>query len=337
MHPIFAPFELYKRTQLFVNTRLRENLFSFATLGYNPAAGDTMLEAQVDHYMTRDTRNVCSFKTQLPVGSMLWTGQLPHVDRLASAEWRHHINRNTSVVLASSVDVDPMNRPSEAIAFGLSGVVARRVTDRTEIGLGLGVHMQHGVNIHLTFSRQQTHLSVPIRLTDRPTLKSVALAAIAPVVLYFSAKWIIQAAKTQWDRRNLIAHRRDVVHKTSQERNAALEELDQMRERITLNREYETESNGLVILNARFGNLHDTSLYEGISRNLHPWLDVKDQIQYYVNDSKLFLPRYPFSKLLGIYDPCPDERKQLWIEYSFRGEHGSVTIDDENECHLPPS
>lgn len=41
------------------------------------------------------------------------------------------------------------------------------------------------------------------------------------------------------------------------------------------------------------------------------------------------------SELIGFYDPCVGEEKQLKIDYTFKETSYSVTISDKDELQLP--
>jgi DnaJ family protein C protein 11 len=64
-------------------------------------------------------------------------------------------------------------------------------------------------------------------------------------------------------------------------------------------------------------------------------IDVTIPLQYLVEDSQLHLHDGSKAHLLGFYDPCIGEDKQLYIRYLFHDKLHEVTIDDSDVLGLP--
>lgn len=93
---------------------------------------------------------------------------------------------------------------------------------------------------------------------------------------------------------------------------------------------------GLIIMNARYGNLHDElEAKAGDHDRLEPYIDVTVPLQNLVQRSELHLQAYTKSKLEGFYDPCPTEEKSLEICYSFKGKVHRVEIEDFEPVKIP--
>ena len=144
--------------------------------------------------------------------------------------------------------------------------------------------------------------------------------------------------------------------RTSAEQTCAL-----LRPQATKRAEAEYGRSGLVILQAYYGR-HDVfpppmdldihiladkeqlfsmlSQYEAphqVKDNNQPlWCNVRVQLQMLVNQSQLVIPAgRSKSKLLGFFDPCVGERKQLYIRYLFRGRLHELTAHDDDAVAAP--
>jgi DnaJ family protein C protein 11 len=91
-------------------------------------------------------------------------------------------------------------------------------------------------------------------------------------------------------------------------------------------------SQGLIILEARYGQLTSTTTNE----NSIKIIDVTVPLQALVKDSTLRIgTTVSKSNLTGFYDPCVGEEKSLFIKYSFRSQIHTVTYKDTDPVVLP--
>jgi DnaJ family protein C protein 11 len=97
--------------------------------------------------------------------------------------------------------------------------------------------------------------------------------------------------------------------------------------------EAEKKVQGLVIVSALYGQLVAPNGRDDSS--VEPPADVTIPLQCLVKDSQLRLHAASKASIVGFYDPCPDEPKQLRIRYEFRGTMHEVTIDDHDELKAP--
>lgn len=63
-------------------------------------------------------------------------------------------------------------------------------------------------------------------------------------------------------------------------------------------------------------------------------VDVTIPLQYLVEKSELRVVS-PKRTLKGFYDPCPGEKKHLFIEYTFGGALRRATLMDDEDVLLP--
>jgi len=97
---------------------------------------------------------------------------------------------------------------------------------------------------------------------------------------------------------------------------------------------------GLIILKGRFGRLLSNGTGEAAHRNNADdsesgVIDVTVPLQCLVSDSKLVLHSAPKSQLVGFYDPCLGEDKQLMVHYRFSNAEHLVTIKDDEPLRIP--
>ncbi|GAB5588185.1 hypothetical protein Unana1_03085 [Umbelopsis nana] len=89
----------------------------------------------------------------------------------------------------------------------------------------------------------------------------------------------------------------------------------------------EESKQGLVIIEAWYGKR------DGKHEDL---VDVTIPVQALVNDSKLTIPGgHAKSNILGFYDPCLGEAKQLVIKYRFQNRLHEVTVEDTAPVACP--
>jgi len=109
----------------------------------------------------------------------------------------------------------------------------------------------------------------------------------------------------------------------------------------------EEAKRGLIIVYAKYGNLEKDDAQELVPNKVPvlvgtekkeefpPAIDVTVALQNLVEDSKLHLHPGSKSSLLGFYDPCVGEDKQLYIRYLFKDRMHEVKIDDTDAIGLP--
>lgn len=121
----------------------------------------------------------------------------------------------------------------------------------------------------------------------------------------------------------------------------AQKEIEAMRSFVQKIVKYETSKNGLIVLQARYGNLETTreelvmAADEERDLAIMPFVNVTDALQVHVKESSLTLPAYPKYILNGFYDPCPEEEKQLYICYKMGDGVYEIECNDDEELVIP--
>ena len=129
----------------------------------------------------------------------------------------------------------------------------------------------------------------------------------------------------------------------------------------TIQKRLESEQivDDLVIISAEYGKLPPSNLEavrvlspqglkdlsKSIKAKLNFWhkeddakefIDVTIPVQSLVTNSQLHIaPKLAKNQLLGFYDPCYGEKKQLRITYQFQSKLHQITVSDHEAVDLP--
>ena len=243
----------------------------------------------------------------------------------------------------------------------------RRVLPGGTAALSVGIRAGPAAGLAWLWQLDQGNFRLRVPVTVRPGIDGAASAVAAVYLAVLSA--LIDTAVADMigaARSRALAVDGDgggASAGSAMKRTASLLRIDKAREDAEvqlslMGRQAETKlrreesKNGLVI---------DTAVYyvEGGDR-----LDVATQLQFWVNDSSLYLPSTPKSNLLGFYDVTggskmsPSKKmeekgagwrepwKRFWAEpdvlapilyvcYRFEGEYFEVSVRDDDELVLP--
>ncbi|RAL49760.1 hypothetical protein DM860_002051 [Cuscuta australis] len=188
------------------------------------------------------------------------------------------------------------------------------------------VHMLYTIGVQGIFWKFELHrggqkLIVPILLSTHLSPLFATGAFVIPASIYFIVK--IQEAK------------------------AAAKKAQQLLETVAnRKRNRQLETDGLVVTHAVYGSCKalgsrrkhtEENGDDGVSQIL----DVTLPMNFLVNDSGQLKTSMQLhegvkkSGIMGFCDPCPDEPKQLYVEYMFHGSKFEVTVDDYAELIIP--
>eukprot|EP00823_Brevimastigomonas_motovehiculus_P002143 TRINITY_DN1361_c0_g1_i1.p1 TRINITY_DN1361_c0_g1~~TRINITY_DN1361_c0_g1_i1.p1 ORF type:complete len:307 (-),score=115.21 TRINITY_DN1361_c0_g1_i1:234-1154(-) len=100
-----------------------------------------------------------------------------------------------------------------------------------------------------------------------------------------------------------------------------------LEERAVIMREYANKSNGLVILEARYGNL---------SGQMGEYIDVTAAVQCLATNDQLLIHGGKSKQWLdGFYDPNPSSPNELEVIYRMKSSLHHVIVSDDQELWLP--
>lgn len=291
----------------------------------------------------------------------------PHAD---GTEWTCHyqFTNDLSIHYEWSMKVLSGMRVKSGISCGLlSGLTAysnseRRVTENIRVLLGIKCGTSSGVTLKIRVTRLGQRLVFPIVLSPKFRADLAMGAALIPALaiagshyFYFMPKRRLATAE------RLHSIRTDRMADIEQRRTSAEQTRALLRPQATKRAEAEYGRNGLVILHAYYGR-HDAlpspvdidkhvladkqQLFSMLEQDVGPhqvtdenqplWCNVRVQLQMLVQQSQLVIPAgRSKSKLLGFFDPCVGERKQLYIRYLFRGRLHELTAHDEDAVAAP--
>lgn len=231
---------------------------------------------------------------------------------------------------------------SASVAFILSsaGIKCRLGVERKFSELSHGtlsaILSQGSVGLFGTLKRGAHKISIPIHISADPSALLGVFIACVPGMALFTYENVIKACQIRAHVRMVSQARSASLGRVQEEREKALVAQRLMRERAQEKKAIEEERNGLVIVRARYGNLHAR---EG-DRTEHPdfpsWIDVTIVIQNLVERSRVEF-NSNMSHLHGFYDPCPGETKWLEVEYRFKGLRHIVEVKQDGELRIPLS
>ena len=189
------------------------------------------------------------------------------------------------------------------------------------------------------------------------SLRVITIWVIAPTITAFAFDFLVLSI---WRRRNEAARIRSLQIENAQfieeRRIYALDAVELMRESVSKKTAAEEVKNGLVIIQVLYGKLPPSKLVQ--SRLLSPQgikdthillsgilskrdeyencIDCTVAIQALVSNGQLHIAGgFSKSQIIGIYDCCFGEIKQLRITYKFNGIVHQVQVEDFAGCDMP--
>ncbi|EGD80115.1 hypothetical protein PTSG_10389 [Salpingoeca rosetta] len=235
-----------------------------------------------------------------------------------------------------------------SVGYGLE----RQLTDHTKLGLGLYSSRAEGVSVRVKFVTMRQAYVLPIQLSDELSTSAVVYGTLFPLITYAAVR---QLVIVPWlrslERRELAEKRRRNAVLVERQRQQAKAAVVLMQETVQRKIESEERVQGLIIVQAWYGRLvGDASRgtaaasFFGLSSYSSSSTEEEDQdlvvdvtvpLQCLVKDSKLILQASSKASLVGFYDPCLDEPKQLRVVYRFHNALHEVTVNDDEELRIP--
>jgi len=229
----------------------------------------------------------------------------------------------------------PIQEENGTPSFDLTTTYMQSISEQTDIGIGVGSGSE-GVHVDLVVRRGRNRVSVPCFINFEFHWKTFILASFLPAVCFNSLKRFVYGPYKRRKQINAERVKREkIYHDTAPQREAQQRQLETLMPDILAKKEQEMDVNGVVIMNARYGNLSEEA--NSFEMKFPPWIDVTDALQYYVVDHKIHIEERPFHTLKGFYDPCPGERKQFRVVYKFQNKLHEFQVKDARAFSLPLS
>jgi len=194
--------------------------------------------------------------------------------------------------------------------------------------LCLGV--PQGVVFKCQFTRAGQQFLIASQISDVPTIAATLLGTLVPsTIAYMAYNYIIIPYFKKNERQNLETMKERTKQKRLAAREEALQAVQMMKESVKQKVKAEERSNGFVVVRALYGKLDSGAVVNEADPEC-PIIDVTIPVQHLVLKSQLHMLNSSKSGLIGFYDCAYGEKKQLKIQYSFRGKlHEALINDDE--------
>ncbi|KAI9141911.1 hypothetical protein BKA69DRAFT_1124377 [Paraphysoderma sedebokerense] len=214
---------------------------------------------------------------------------------------------------------------------GISGGwgITRKLDENTKVEMAL--ELGGGLNLKFSLTRLGQKLNLPILLSSHLSPSLLIWSSIIPLSLY----QVINQLLLKPYKRRLLSEKLESLRTTHAEllRQQKRDALDAQKVMFdNVRRKIETEGKkGLVIVKAVYGNLKNPAnkTNENGESFIENVIDVSIPVMALVNDSALHIPTGTSkSSILGFYDPCLGEPKQLRITYLFKGKYHRIEVDE---------
>ncbi|WJX55039.1 Chaperone protein dnaJ 13 [Trifolium repens] len=199
-----------------------------------------------------------------------------------------------------------------------------------------------GISWRFELHRGGQKLIIPILLTSYLNPVFATGALVIPTSFYFVLKKFF--IKPYYLKRNKqkALEKEGKSSAQVQEGRAAAEKAQKLQQNVAnRKRNRQLETNGLVIMKALYGsdtilnNLNSSS--DTSFESTSGVIDVTTPLNFLVNDSGQLKLHEGAKKsgIMGFCDPCPRDRKLLYVEYAYAGNQHKVLAGDYDELLIP--
>ncbi|KAF8981304.1 hypothetical protein BGZ46_002979 [Entomortierella lignicola] len=225
------------------------------------------------------------------------------------------LDRSTTVRVGASIST------TAGINASIGG--DRKVTERTKVGLSVEVGLSGGVAFNIKVKRLGQSLTIPIVLAADFNPKLAFWATVVPICAVSALDIGYVKPKRKRERAEKIQELRKVhADFIATQKKEADEAIELLRETTMRKMRQEQAKDGLIIVEAFYGNLN-------AAPELGLVADVTIPVQALVNNSQLIMPAgHSKTHIMGFYDPCLGEKKQLRIKYEFQRRLHEVVVAD---------
>eukprot|EP01090_Pellita_catalonica_P023776 TRINITY_DN9976_c0_g1_i1.p1 TRINITY_DN9976_c0_g1~~TRINITY_DN9976_c0_g1_i1.p1 ORF type:complete len:494 (-),score=72.07 TRINITY_DN9976_c0_g1_i1:28-1509(-) len=269
---------------------------------------------------------------RLRFGSMDYLSSNPFASPTLTLAYGKKLNKT------EAIEINTVFNATLTVGIGFAYRRKLSMTDTIEFASIIGIQ---GLSyIQISYQHLKQSFVIPIiyqmEFEWRPFLASIIIPAFGILCYnhlwgYPAARWAKRAAKKE-----LLAKMKD---KMIAARNRAQLDARLMKAKVRSKRVLEKIHDGMVIIKAEYGNLKASESERAEYREETGFdcvIDVTDPIQDLVVDSQLQKPgRLPKSNWIGFYDPCPGDKKFLYIRYTCQGSTYEYTFADLDHLSLP--
>jgi len=222
--------------------------------------------------------------------------------------------------------------------------IDKKVTKFSRVGFGLNCSSVIGLSVQLKYHRLGQTITIPIIISHDLTINVLFWGSIIPL----SAAYLIDQYILKPYYKNDLQKKINIIKTANsdilaQRKKEAEDSIKLMADTIQNKIEIEKQNNGLIIIEALYGNAKllkkiKKLLYKQSNSNKplpNEIIDVTIPIQAMVNKSQLHLGSYSKSSLIGFYDPCFGKEKVLRVVYAFQGRIHLIEVGENIPLFAP--
>jgi len=217
----------------------------------------------------------------------------------------------------------------------------KKISKYSSVLATVSVGVPTGVILKIKITRSTQSFIFPIHLSEEIVPAAIFYASVTPLLVWLLVRKSIIEPMNESEKQKNIDKAKETnkqrMAEKKKEAEAAVELMAALYERICID---EKNKKGLIIIKAAYGKFSENEIDEDTSddhQTLDLIIEVTVPLQCLIRDSKLKLQQSSKSELIGFYDPCVGEDKQLKVDYIYNETNYSVTISDRDELQLPKS
>lgn len=258
------------------------------------------------------------------------SAEISMADKSAEVSFARTLSKNSSIKIGTKLSAD-----DPAVMIGGE----RHIGKFSSIGMTVLLKMD-SITVQISLQRGGYKFVLPILVSRQPTLASISASLVIPAaVTALVTLLIIEPRRRMKKQRKVEQLKKEHAETVTKAKKSAESAIKLMINTVTRKRQIEEQRSGLIIVEALYGNLSSESKQEmpsNVAGDSEPSvIDVTIPVQYLVEDSQLHLHNTSKASILGFYDPCIGQEKQLYIKYLFQDKLHEVTMLDLDAVALP--
>ncbi|KAJ8651470.1 hypothetical protein O0I10_012969 [Lichtheimia ornata] len=211
-----------------------------------------------------------------------------------------------------------------------------KVSKHTRFGMSLECGLPSGVQVKFRIARLGQKFVLPIILSTEFDLQLAFFGAVVPVSIAVALDQLLLQPRRRKQIKEKIAQLREQHAEYLETRKQEALEGQQLMMEIAARkkRQEEKKQDGLIIVKAWYGCLDNVDFES--DELPEEVIDVTVVVQALVNESRVTIPGgHSKTNILGFYDPCLGERKQLRVHYRFQHRLHTATVEDKSPLICP--